>query len=222
MSENSVALHGLTTQEAVQRRAHGQGNNIKIQTSRTYLQILKENVFTFINNILFGLIIALILVGHSSDAIFSAVIIGINIVVSLVQEIRAKRTLDSIALLTRPTAAVMRDGHAATLDPSEIVVGDILLVRPGDQIMVDGAVVQGRMDADESLLTGESDLIRKAVGSPVYSGSFCVTGSAYFEAQKVGKSSFSNQLTEGARAFRRVLTPIQQETNLVIRILLVR
>ena len=221
MSENSVALHGLTTQEAAQRRAHGQGNNIKIQTSRTYLQILKENVFTFINNILFGLIIALILVGHSSDAIFSGVIIGINIVVSLVQEIRAKRTLDSIALLTRPTATIIRDRHPITADPAEIVVGDILLVHPGDQIMVDGAVVQGRMDVDESLLTGESDLIRKVIASPVYSGSFCVSGSAYFEAQKVGKASFSNQLTEGARAFRRVLTPIQQETNLVIRILLV-
>ena len=74
---------------------------------------------------------------------------------------------------------------------------------------------------DESLLSGESDLIRKDPGSPVYSGSFCATGSAYFEAQKVGKASVSNQLTEGARAFRRVLTPIQQETNLVIRILLV-
>jgi cation-transporting P-type ATPase E len=221
MTDLSMTLTGLTTDEAAQRRNRGQGNNVKIKTSRTYFEILKENVFTFINNVLFGLIIALILVGRSSDALFSGVVIGINIVISLLQEIRAKRTLDSIALLTRPTATILRDGNPGTADPSDIVIGDILMVRAGDQIMVDGTVVQGRMDVDEALLSGESDLIRKAVGSPVYSGSFCVSGSAAFEAQKVGKGSVSNQLTEGARAFRRVLTPIQQETNLVIRVLLV-
>jgi cation-transporting ATPase E len=216
----SAALRGLSTQESVQLRARGKGNNLKIKTSRTYFEILKENVFTFINNVLFGLIIALFLVGRGSDALFAGVIIMINVVVSLVQEVRAKRTLDSIALLTRPTATILRDGKEMTADPAEIVMGDILAVRPGDQILVDGAIVEGRMDADESLLTGESDLIRKTPGSPVYSGSFCVSGSGYYEAQKVGKESLSNQLTEGARAFRRVLTPIQQETNLVIRILL--
>ena len=215
------AILGLTSQEAARRRASGQGNNVRIKTSRTYFEIFKENVFTFINNVLFGLIIALFLVGRPSDGVFAGVIIAINIVVSLVQEIRAKRTLDAIALLTRPTASILRDGSLATQDPAEIVVGDVLRVGPGDQILVDGALIEGRMEADESLLTGESDLIRKEQGSPVYSGSFCVSGSAYYEAQKVGKSSLSNQLTEGARAFRRILTPIQQETNLVIRVLLV-
>ncbi|HEX9018268.1 MAG TPA: HAD-IC family P-type ATPase, partial [Anaerolineaceae bacterium] len=221
MSAPSIPFSGLSDAEAARRRAAGQGNNVKIPTSRTYGEILRENVFTFINNVLFGLIIALILVGRASDGVFAGVIITINIVISLVQEIRAKRILDSIALLTRPTATLVREGQARVADPGEIVVGDILQVRPGDQILVDGALVAGRMEADESLLTGESDLIRKEPGSPVYSGSFCVSGSAYYEAQKVGKESLSNQFTEGARAFRRVLTPIQQETNMVIRVLLV-
>lgn len=187
MSAPSIPFSGLSDAEAARRRAAGQGNNVKIPTSRTYGEILRENVFTFINNVLFGLIIALILVGRASDGVFAGVIITINIVISLVQEIRAKRILDSIALLTRPTATLVREGQARVADPGEIVVGDILQVRPGDQILVDGALVAGRMEADESLLTGESDLIRKEPGSAVYSGSFCVSGSAYYEAQRVGK-----------------------------------
>jgi cation-transporting ATPase E len=220
MSEKPASQQGLTTQEAEKQRARGLGNNIKIQTSRSYLEIIQENVFTFINNVLFGLGIALVLVGRTSDALVSVVIILINVVVSVIQEIRAKRTLDSIALLARPTANIVRDGRELVTDPAQIVVGDVLIVRPGDQVLVDGVVLSGQMDADESLLTGESDLVRKVSGTTVYSGSFSVTGTVYFEAQKVGKESLANQLTTGARAFRRVLTPIQQEINLVIRILL--
>ncbi len=191
MSElTSLAYQGLTTKEAAQRRERGQGNNVKIQTSRTYLEILKENVFTFINNVLFGLIIALILVGRSSDGLFAGVIIFINIVVSLIQEIRAKRTLDGIALLTRPTATILRDGQPITTDPSQIVIGDILQVRPGDQILVDGSLVEGRMDVDESLLTGESDLIRKDPGSPVYSDSFASQGALCSRPKRLGRPAF--------------------------------
>ena len=214
------ALQGLTTAEVNERRARGLGNTARIATSRSYGQILRENVFTFINNVLFALGLALILLGRTSDALVSVGVIMINVVVSLIQEIRAKRTLDRIALLTRPTVTAVRDGAELTIDPNQIVIGDLLKVGPGDQVVVDGSVVAGNMDADESLLTGESDLVKKAPGAPVYSGSFCVSGSVYFEAQKVGLDSLANQITSGARAFRRVLTPIQKETNLVVRLVL--
>jgi cation-transporting ATPase E len=213
-------IQGLSQAEAAERRARGLGNNSKIQTSRSYGQILRENVFTFINNILFGLGIALVLVGRTSDALVSVGIVSINIVVSVVQEVRAKKMLDRIALLTRPSATVVRENEELTVDPSELVVGDILLVKPGDQIVLDGQVVDGTMEVDESLLTGESDLIPKTAGIDVLSGSFCVTGMAYYEAQKVGNESYANRLTSEAKTYRRMLTPIQQETNLVIRILL--
>ncbi len=213
-------LQGLTTAEAEQRRAKGMGNNARIQTSRSYAQIIRENVFTFINNVLFVLGIVLIIMGRPSDAWVSVGVIMINVVVSLIQEIRAKITLDKIALLTRPTATVVRDGSEQTIDPSQIVIGDLLKAGPGDQIVVDGGVVSGKIDADESLLTGESDLVKKEVGSPVFSGSFCVSGSLYYEAQKVGADSLANQITSGARAFRRVLTPIQKDTNLIVRVML--
>jgi cation-transporting P-type ATPase E len=214
-------LRGLSVSEVLERRTKGLGNNVKIKTSRSYFEILRENVFTFINNILFVLGAALILLGRTSDAVVSVGIILINVVVSVVQEIRAKRMLDRIALLTRPQATSIRDGKEQTLDPSEIVVGDVLSLHPGDQIVVDGEVKEGTIEVDESLLTGESDLIPKTPGDQVLSGSFCVTGAAYYEACKVGNESFANKLTSQARAFRRVLTPIQQQINLVIRILLI-
>ena len=213
-------LHGLTSAEVLDRRQRGLGNDARIQTGRTYAQILKENVFTFINNVLFLLGIALILLGRPSDAFVSVGVIMINVVVSLVQEIRAKRTLDQIALLTRPTAKVLRDDQEQTIDPAEIVVGDLLMVGPGDQVVVDGKVIAGKMEADELLLTGESDRVRKEPGAEVFSGSYCVSGSCHYEAEKVGVDSLANQITAGARAFHRVQTPIQKETNLLVRVVL--
>jgi cation-transporting ATPase E len=211
---------GLTNAEVLERRQRGLGNDARIQTGRTYGQILKENVFTFINNVLFILGFALILLKRPSDAIIAVGVIMINVVVSLVQEIRAKRTLDQIALLTRPTAKVVRESQEQAIDPAEIVVGDLLKVEPGDQVVVDGQVIAGTMEADESLLTGESDHVRKEPGAQVFSGSYCVNGSCYYEAQKVGVESLANQITAGARAFRRVQTPIQKETNLLVRVVL--
>ena len=216
----ATTLQGLSASEVLERRARGLGNNLKTKTSRSYVEILGENVFTFINNVLFVLGGALILLGRTSDAVVSVGIILINVIVSVVQEVRAKRMLDQIALLTRPHATLIRDGKEQTVDPTEIVVGDVLVLRPGDQIVADGEVKEGKLEVDESLLTGESDLIDKGPGDQVLSGSFCVTGTAYYEATKVGKDSFVNKLTSEARAFRRVLTPIQVQINLVIRILL--
>ncbi len=220
-------MNGLSTQEVLERRAKGLGNRDPVRSSRSYLQIVRENIFTFVNMVLFGLGTALVLLGRPSDAIVSVLVILINVIVSVVQEIRAKRTLDRIALLTRPKATVLRDGQQQAVDPDEIVLGDILALRPGDQVVVDGQVVSGadggpgRAELDESLLTGESDLIRKQNGDPVYSGSFCVTGSILYEAQKVGIDSLASQLTASARAFRRVLTPLQKQINQAIRVILV-
>ena len=213
---------GLTESEAVARRARGEGNDAAIRTGRSYAQIARENVFTFINFVLFGLGLALVLLGRWSDAVVSVGVVGINLLVGVIQEIRAKRTLDRIALLTRPTATVIRDGHARSVDPAEIVVGDVLRLAPGDQIVVDCVVLDGgHMEVDESLLTGESDLISKAPGDSVYSGGFCVSGGGCFEATHVGSTSLANRLTAGARAFRRIYTPLQQEINRVVRLILV-
>ena len=212
---------GLTTEEAQARRARGLGNTFAMPSSRSYRQIIVENVFTFINLSLIGLGVALALLGRIGDALISTAVISLNIVVSLVQEIRAKRTLDRIALLARPTATVLRDGQERTLPPDELAQGDVLRVGPGDQIVVDGRLLSERpVTIDESLLTGEADPVPKERGDALYSGSFCVTGEGYYLAEHVGAQNLVNQLTASARAFRRTLTPLQREIHLVVRLAL--
>ena len=215
-------IQGLSEDEVIARRECGQGNDVPFETSRSYVQILRQNAFTFINVVLFTIGAVLILMGRTGDALVTAGLVLMNVVFGVAQEGRAKRTLDQLALLTRPQATVIREGQEQTVDPSEIVLGDVLVVQPGDQIVVDGQVIgDGHIDVDvdESLLTGESNLVPKRVGDPVYSGSFCVTGSTIFEAQKVGADSLANQLTAGARVFRQIKTPLQRSVDLVIRVL---
>jgi len=211
---------GLSDAEAALRRAAGHGNAAPPATSRTYLQIVRENVFTFINNVIFVLGVLLIIVGRPMDALVSIGVIGTNILVSVIQEVRAKRMLDRIALLTRPTATLVRDGAERAAQPEELVVGDLLRVGAGDQVILDGRLVDGSLEADESQLTGESDLVPKRPGDPVYSGSFVVNGGGRFVATAVGTASLANRITAGARTFRRVLTPLQSEIHLVIRVTL--
>ena len=211
---------GLTDEEADRRRAAGLGNTSLPSTTRTYVQILRENVFTFINNILIALGIALVVVGRPVDALVSVLVIATNVVVGVVQEVRAKRTLDRIVLLTRPTAAVVRGGKVRQVPPEELVVGDLVELAAGDQVVLDGRLATGAVGLDESQLTGESDVVRKRPGEEVFSGSFATTGSGRYVAEKVSGDSLANQITAGARTFRRVLTPLQGQVNLVIRVVL--
>ena len=218
-TNHNTSLQGLTELEVSDRQAAGQGNNVKLETSRSYSQILKENLFTFVNGVFFAIGVVMLLLGRVGDAILVMVVIFGGVIINIYQEIWAKQKLDEIALLNRPTATVIRAGKESHIDPSGIVLGDILVTRPGDQIVVDGQVVgDGRMEIDESLLTGESDLVPKLAGELVYSGSFCVSGTACYEAQKVGAETVAYKLMTGARTFRQVLTPIQKEINLVIRV----
>jgi cation-transporting P-type ATPase E len=212
---------GLSEEEAARRRAAGEGNDAQIQTGRTYGRIVRDNVFNFINNLFYVLGAALVALGKPLDAFVVLFVILANTVISLVQEIRAKRVMDRIAILMRPRAAVVRDGELKNVDPSQVVRGDVLYIHPGDQIVVDGPMVgEGRMEVDESPLTGESDLVTKHPGDPLLSGSYCVTGGGYYRAEEVGLASFANKLTAKASAFKRELTPLQRQINQIIRVLL--
>ncbi len=133
---------------------------------------------------------------------------------------RAKQTLDRIALLTRPTAKVVRDGEVREVRPEELVVGDLVAVEAGDQVVVDGRLAEGRIEVDESQLTGESDLVPKRPGDQVYSGSYPTSGRGRYVAETVGEASLAGRITTGARTFRRTLTPLQREIQTVIRVTL--
>ena len=215
-------LQGLSTTEADRRRAAGQGNDVEIKAGRTYGRIVRDNVFNFINNLFYFLGILLLILGKPLDAFAVVFVIAANTIISLFQEIRAKRVMDKMAILMRPKADVLRDGRLVELDPAQVVQGDVLRLEPGDQVVVDGPMVgEGRMEVDESLLTGESDLVTKHPGDELMSGSFCMTGGGYYEARAVGLDSFANKLTAKAKVFKRELTPLQRQVVQIVRILLI-
>jgi len=215
-------LAGLSTAEADRRRAAGQGNDAEIRAGRTYGRIVRDNVFNFINNLFYFLGILLLVLGKPLDAFAVVFVIAANTVISLFQEVRAKRVMDRMAILMRPKADVVRDGQVVELDPSRVVLGDVLRLQPGDQVVVDGPMVgDGRMEVDESPLTGESDLVTKHPGDELMSGSFCMTGGGYYEAARVGLDSFANKLTAKATAYKRELTPLQRQVMQIVRILLI-
>ena len=218
---STTDLRGLSETKVADSRRRGLGNSLPLKTSRSYAQILRENVFVPVNMIMFVLGSALILLGQVSDALISVGVAFFNVLVGTVQEIRAKRVLDRITLLTRPNVTVLCGGQEQLVGPGELVVGDLLVLHPGDQVVVDGPMVSDEhLEVDESLLSGESDPILKQRGDRLYSGSFCVSGRACYLAEKLGSQSVTSQLAAGARAFRRVYTPLQRQISRILQAML--
>jgi cation-transporting P-type ATPase E len=213
---------GLTMAEAVARRAEAGPTRLPQRSSRTYSRIVSQNLLSFLNLLIFAIAVALAVLGQFVDALMTASLATVNVGVATVQEIRAKRQLDKIALLTRPMASVIRDGEERHLEVDAVVVDDLLILRPGDQVVVDGIVVSdGHAAVDESLLTGESEHVQKTEGDRLYSGSFLMTGSARFRATAIGAQSMAQQMSLEARRFRNVRTPLQTELAWLMRFLLI-
>ena len=191
--------------------------------------IVVENVFTVFNVTLFATLAATLAVGLSTpatrrvvlgDTLFAGTSVWLNILVGIVQELRAKRALDRIAALSAQRARVRRNGTTVEVDTAAIVRGDLVELAPGDRAPVDGPLVDARgLEMDESLLTGESDSIPKQTGDTIYSGSFCLTGAALVRAEAIGAAAYANKVTGIARAVRNPLTPLQRNLNFVIQCL---
>ena len=215
------AVVGLTEAEAQARRRRGEANTAVGGTSRSYATILRSNVFSFFNTILFVIGVALLALGRYSDALISVGLGLINAVISAVQEIRAKHKLDRLQLLEQALVVVVRDGREVEIPPDAVVRGDVLLVRPGEQIVVDGPLLDGgRVEADESLLTGESDPVVKNPGDELRSGSHCVAGGGYQLARDVGAHSYAGRLTMQARRTTTDKTPLQRRIEFVVRLVI--
>jgi cation-transporting ATPase E len=214
-------ITGLTDAEADLRRRRGEVNTDVGGTTRTYAAILRANVFSFFNTILFVIGVALLALGRYSDALISVGLGLINAVISAVQEIRAKRKLDRLQLLDQAQVLVVRDGRETGIAPDEVVRGDVLRLRPGDQIVVDGPLLgDGRVEADESLLTGESDPVVKNPGDDLRSGSLCVAGTGHQLARDVGAHSYAGRLTAEARRVTTDRTPLQRRIEFVVRLVI--
>ena len=214
-------MQGLTSDEVAERVSKGQVNDADVRTSCSYLDILIRNVATPFNVLLFILGIMLVICGELISAVSATGIIIVNILISTVQEMRAKRKLDKISLLVRPKVTVIRDGSEKVIDQSEIVLDDIIVTRAGEQALVDGTALSCRsVEMDESLLTGESSTVRKHECDKVFSGSVCVTGELVYKAEAVGTDNYAYQMLKSAKKITNKKTPLQMETGTITKILM--
>jgi cation-transporting ATPase E len=210
-------VSGLTSHEVAERVAAGQVNDVPVRSSRSTADIVRANVFNRINAIIGSLLVLILLVGPWQDALFGGVIIA-NSLIGIVQELRAKRTLDRLALIGQARPHVRRNGAATPMNPSEIVLDDIIELGPGDKVVVDGKVIEAEsLEIDESLLTGEADAVNKLPGDTIMSGSFVVAGGGAFQATKVGRDAYAAQLAEEASRFTLVNSELRNGINKILK-----
>lgn len=196
---NSINITGLTDEEVRQRVEEGLTNRTDISTDKTTKEIVVSNVFTYFNLIFLVITILLIMVGSFRNLTFLPIIIG-NTVIGIVQEIRAKKTLEKMSLLNAPHADVIRNGSVKQISTEELVKDDVILLTAGKQICADAVVISGNIQVNESLLTGEADEVEKTEGSTLMSGSFVVSGECYARLEKVGNESYISKLSLEAKS----------------------
>jgi cation-transporting P-type ATPase E len=210
---------GLTERQAAERRAAGQVNVVPARSSRSIGAILRANVLTWFNGLIGTLFVIMLVAGPIQDALFGFVIIA-NALIGIIQETRAKRTLDSLAIIGEARPTVRRDGADRQIAASEIVLGDLILLDAGDKIPVDGpAVLAEALEVDESLLTGEADPVIKQPGDELLSGSFAVAGHGSMIAAKVGPAAHAAVLAAEAQEFTLVRSELRDGINQIIKYL---
>jgi len=210
---------GLTSAQVAERAAAGETNDTGRRTSRPVSEIVRANVLTRFNAIVGALAAVVLVTGHPQDALFGLVIVA-NTGIGVIQELRARRTLDRLAVLGEEPVRVVRDGVETALRPPDIVLGDRILIGPGDRVMVDGEVTDGPgMEVDESLLTGETDPVTKKPGDQLLSGSFVVSGSGAFTATRVGRRSYAAQLEGEASVFSLAHSELMAGINRFLRLI---
>jgi cation-transporting ATPase E len=212
-----LEVTGLSKAQVAERVAAGEVNDPGPQPTRSVSQILIANIATRFNAILGGLFIVIAIVGPVQDGLFGLVLVA-NSAVGIVQELRAKRTLDRLTVLNAPTAAVLRDGMTCSVAATSVVLDDVVELQAGDQVVADGVVLSsGGLEIDESLLSGEADPVVKQPGNDVLSGSFVVAGSGRIRATKVGAASYAAQLAGQARRYSPARSEIRDAINLLLK-----
>ncbi|WP_069815946.1 HAD-IC family P-type ATPase [Streptomyces sp. TP-A0874] len=211
------AARGLTAAEVAERVRRGEVNDVPVRSSRSTADIVRGNVFTRFNAIILVLFLIILSVGPIQDGLFGFVIIA-NTAIGIIQELRAKKTLDSLAVIGEAKPAVRRDGVTTGIPTSEIVLGDLIELGPGDKCVVDGEVAEADgLEIDESLLTGEADPVLKRAGDKVLSGSFVVAGTGAFTATKVGREAYAVQLAEEASRFTLVQSELRSGISQILK-----
>ncbi|MDF1486833.1 HAD-IC family P-type ATPase [Tessaracoccus caeni] len=208
---------GLTSDEVAQRIAAGHVNALPSRTGRTTGQIVRDNVFTRINLILFILFCMVLTTGQLLQGAFGLLIV-FNSAIGIIQELRAKRTLDNLAVVGDAHPTVLRDGRTQSIERDGVVLDDLIVVHPGDQVVVDGSIVQADyLEVDESMLTGEADPIAKKEGDEVLSGTFIVSGTGIYRAERVGAEAYAAQITAQASKFTLVSSELRKGIDQILR-----
>ena len=216
MDPASPDLVGLSADDVATRRADGRVNDVPDAPVRTTSQILRANVLTPVNAIMGSLLAVILVAGFPGDALFAGVIVS-NSVIGTFQELRARRTLTTLAVLSAPRARVVREAATSEVPVSEVVADELLALEPGDQVVVDGTVVAATgLEVDESLLTGEADPVDKTVGDEVLSGSFVSAGSGHYRATRIGAGSYAVSLAEEARRFTLVDSELRSGVDVIL------
>ncbi|MGC0422378.1 cation-translocating P-type ATPase [Embleya sp. AB8] len=217
MIDASATSTGLTTAEVAERVAGGRVNDVPTRSSRSTTAIVRGNVFTRFNAIIGTLFVLILIVGPPQDGLFGLVIVA-NTAIGIIQELRAKRTLDTLAVVGEAKPRVRRDGRTIELSARELVLDDVCELGAGEQVLVDGAVVEAdALELDESLLTGETDPVRKQVGDRVMSGSFVAAGNGAFRTTKVGRDAYAARLAEEAGRFTLVDSELRKGLDRILR-----
>ena len=212
-----ISETGLTVKEVSQRIESGQSNAVKISTSRSVKDIVRANVFTLFNGIIFVAMVMVLVTGSWRDAVFGFVII-INTGIGIFTELKAKRTLDKLSILVASDFLVRRDGEDVEVPHNEIVLGDLLWIRSGEQVPADGQIIQTwGLELDESMLTGESRTVRHKVGEQVYSGATAVSGMALVKVNAVGSHSYAATLTAQAKVYKKTVSDLNKGINTILK-----
>ncbi|MCQ2056188.1 MAG: HAD-IC family P-type ATPase [archaeon] len=216
-----MEITGLTSKEVTDRISKGEINSVKPIVSRSYKDIILRNVCNSFNLILLVMGTTLWVISGPTDGLAATLIIALNIIVATIQEIKAKRRLDKIALLMRPIITVIRDKEEKFIDQSEIVKDDIIKLSPGDQAPVDGQLIAMEyLEMDESLLTGESSTVMKHDNDRIYSGSYCVTGTGFYKVDAFGTNTFASKMLASAKKYTNKMTPLQMEVSAITKLLM--
>lgn len=211
-------MTGLTDEQVNERIEQGKVNADENPNTRTYKQIVRENTLTFFNFLNLVLLILVLMVGSYKNAFFVGIII-INTLIGIAQEIRAKKTIDKLAILTAKKSIVIREGKKWTVPTEDLVLDDLVCLKTGDQVPADAKVLEGSVEVNESLLTGESDNLPKNVGDELFSGSFVTSGEACCQIIHVGKDNYAAQITSEAKEFKRHNSELKNSLNAILKVI---
>lgn len=208
---------GLNDDEVCCRVAKGLVNGVSKPVSKSYGSIIRDNVCTLFNLLNFIIFVALIMVRAWSNLVFMAIIVA-NAIIGILQEVKAKRLVDQLSLLSKPTIRVVRNGKEIVVDISEVVLDDVLVLQSGNQVCNDAVVIYGMIEANESLLTGESDPINKVIGSHLMSGSSVISGKCYARVKNVGDNNYAIKLIKEAQKVKEKSSELLDSMNKVTKV----